>query len=56
VVGEGLLDLLGHGVLAGAVLEGEGGVGEDAAWVEEVVEGWQLLVGVDLGEGGHALC
>jgi hypothetical protein len=23
--------------------------------VEEVVEGWQLLVGVDLGEGRHAL-
>jgi len=56
VVGEGLLDLFGHEVLAGAVFEGEGGVGEDAAGVEEVVEGWQLLVGVDLGEGRHALC
>ena len=56
VVGEGLLDGLGHGVLAGAVLEGERGVGEEAAGVEEVVEGGQLLVGVDLGEGRHALC
>ena len=36
---------LGHVVLAGAVLEGERGVGEDAAGVEEVVERGQLLVG-----------
>ena len=43
-VGERLLDLLGHRVLAGAVLEGEGRVGEDAAGVEEVVERRQLLV------------
>ena len=62
-VGEGLLDLFGHEVLAGAVLEGEGRVGEDAAGMEEVVEGGQLLVGLGVvegngrewGEGGHAL-
>ena len=64
VVGEGLLDLLGHEVLAGTVLEGEGRVGEDAAGVEEVMERGELLVEarrVDLGErrewcgGRHAL-
>ena len=56
-VGEGLLDGFGHGVLAGAVLEGEGGFGEQAAGVEEVVEGWELLRGGELGfaEWGFAV-
>jgi hypothetical protein len=58
-VGEALLDLAGHGVLPGAVLEGERGLGEDAAGVEEVVEAGKLRVGGrvferrEWGGGGH---
>ena len=52
-VGEAFFDGLGHEVLAGAVLEGEGGFGEEAAGVEEVVErGEFLLGGVVRGWGG----
>ena len=40
---EGGFDGAGHLVLAAAVLEGEGGAGEDAAGREEVVEGRQIL-------------
>ncbi len=42
LVGEGLFDRFRHGVLAGAVLEGEGGAGQEAAGREEVVEGRKL--------------
>jgi len=58
---EALLDGLGHFVLAGTVLEGEGGFSEEAAGVEEVVEGRELLLsgGVvqrrEWGDGGHSL-
>jgi len=58
---EALLDGLGHFVLAGAVLKGEGGFGEKAAGVEEVVVGRELLLGGGVvegrewGDGGHSL-
>ena len=66
LVGEGLLDGFGHVVLAGAVLEGEGGAREDAAGGEEVVQGWELgfrggfaewglAVDFDVGEGRHGV-
>ena len=66
-VGEGLLDGFGHRVLAGAVLEGEGGAGEDAAGREEVVQGWEpgfdggfaewdLAVDFDVGKRRHVVC
>ncbi len=64
VVGEGLLDLFGHEVLAGAVLEGEGGSWRGCRRGGRSRGGLQLLVGprrVDLGErrewggGRHAL-
>ena len=42
LVGEGLLDGLGHLVLPFAMLVGERGAGENAAWREEVVEAGQL--------------
>ena len=62
LVFEGFFDGSGHVVLAGAVLEGEGGVGEEAAGGEEVVERGDFARGVgvgggDLDGGGHAgLC
>ncbi len=54
-VGEGLLDGFGHEVLAGAMLEGEGGFGEEAAGVEEVVEGWEFLLGGGVAGWGIAI-
>ena len=38
----------------GRVLEGEGGFGEEAAGVEEVVEGWELGLGGGVRGGGEA--
>ena len=65
-VGEGLLDGFGHGVLAGAVLEGERGFREEAAGGEEVVQGWEfrfcggfaergLAVDFDVGQRRHVV-
>ena len=56
---EGLFDGSGHVVLAGAVLEGERGAGEESAGGEEVVERGDFARGVgvgggDLDGGGHA--
>ena len=68
VVREGGLDGFGHFVLAGAVLEGERGLGEEAAGGEEGGEGGEVAglgcrvvfvgsCGRDLDGGGHvALC
>jgi hypothetical protein len=54
---EGGLDGSGHVVLAAAVLEGEGGAGEDATGREEVVEVGKILRrggrNRDGGGGGH---
>ena len=57
---EGGFDGAGHLVLAAAVLEGEGGLGEDAAGGEEIVKGGQAVRGGscrggdrDGGRGGH---
>jgi len=55
-VGETLLDFFGHGVLAGAVFEGEGRVRENSAGMEEVVERGELLIGqsvFDYGKWGR---
>jgi hypothetical protein len=62
LVFEGFFDGSGHVVLAGAVLEGEGGAGEETAGGEEVVERGDFARGIgigggDLDGGGHAwLC
>ena len=58
VIVEGGLDGSGHLVLAGAVLECEGRLGEEAAGGEEVVEGGKLaglVLGVFVGGSGRDL-
>ena len=56
-VGEALFYLAGHGVLAGAMLEGERRLSENAAGMEELVERGELLLGWGFGMdcGGHRL-
>ena len=54
-VGEGLLDGLGHGVLAGAVLESERGFCKDAAGGEEVMQRGELRLSSGFAEWGLAV-